>query len=158
MKNKLFYLDNTFFDNPDLSETARFFYKTFFPIFGFIFFVVAFYIVIKEKELTQVPMLLYIIMVIFLVFVQRIFYKKYGRRYLKCIDDNLILKTKYFKKSETIRWDSINTIQFNGQEFLVCTKNTTLNEIRFKAPLDRYLEIRESIREFADNYNIKLEM
>nr|MBC8183843.1 hypothetical protein [candidate division KSB1 bacterium] len=68
------------------------------------------------------------------------------------------LKTKYFKKSVSIPWDSINKIQFIGQEFVVQTESPTLAEIRFKAPLDRYLEIREFLKSCAGKYRIELEM
>ena len=158
MNSKIFYLDNTFFYNPDLSKKANTFYKIFYPVSVGLFLIVGFYLVVIEKNIGNLPLIIYGLFVITFVICQRIIHKKYGRKYVKATNESLILKTKYFKKSVSIPWDSINKIQFIGQEFVVQTESPTLAEIRFKAPLDRYLEIREFLKSCAGKYRIELEM
>jgi hypothetical protein len=157
MNENIFYLDNTFFYNPDLSPKANTFYKIFYPVSVGLFLIVGFYLVVIEKNIGNLPLMIYGLFVITFVICQRIIHKKYGRKYVKGTKESLILKTKYFKKSVSIPWDSLNKIQFIGQEFLVQTESPTLAVIRFKAPLDRYLEIREFLKSFVVKYKIKLE-
>jgi len=89
--------------------------------------------------------------------VQTIIQKKYGRKFVKVTDEFLILKTKYFKKSVSLPWDSINKIQFIGQEFLIQAGCASSAEVRFKSPLDRYLEIREFLKNSPVKNKINLE-
>lgn len=158
MNDKIYYLDNSSYLNSDLSQKAKAFYKIFYPISVGIFLIVGFYLVVIEKNFGNLPLIIYGLFVITFVICQRIIHKKYGRKYVKGTNESLVLKTKYFKKSVSIPWDSINKIQFIGQEFLVQAESASLAEIRLKAPLDRYLEIREFFKGFAEKFQIELEM
>jgi len=79
-------------------------------------------------------------------------YRKYGRKFIKVSDYVLEIKHSYFKIAEQIAWSSIKEIMFSGRKFKIKLINST--EILFKAPLDKYLDLRHLLKSSAEINNV----
>lgn len=156
MDERIFYFDKLAFDNPDYSKKLNTFNKRSFPILCALYIALGIYILFFDKMYSMLISLTAGFLMMGGVLIQPIIYKKYGRKYLKLLNENLILKKHYFSKSLSIPLKNINSIQFIGNEFIIAINDSIVKEVKFKAPLDRYLEIREFMKNFSKSYNIRI--
>ena len=99
MNNKTCYLDNSFLSNPNFSKKFNAFNRIFTPIVSVLYLAFILYLIIKKSDLTKIPYLIHGGVLVGVIVTQSIIYKKYGRKFLQCTEDSLILKHKYFEKS-----------------------------------------------------------
>lgn len=77
--------------------------------------------------------------------------KKYGRRYVGLSESALEIKHTYSQKPEHVPWNEIEEIIFQSCSFIVVGSP---GQIKFKAPIDKYLDLRESIRQYAETNSV----
>ena len=149
MNTTIFYLDNLIFGNPKLSKKVNDFFRILTPFITILYFIFILFLIITKNDFTKIPYLIHAAILLGLVIFQAIVYTKYGRKFLKCTEESLVLKHKHSEKCKTIPWQKIRSIKFIGQSFVIELYESNQKEIKFKAPLEMYLDIRNYLKQCA---------
>ena len=156
MNENLYYLDNSIMNNPNLSKTANTINKIATPIVGALYLFFILYHLIKNNDFSKIPYFIHATIFFSIIIVQYILHKKYGRKFIKLTKQLLILKNNYFEKSISIPWNLIDKIRFVEKKFIIETNDSILKEVKFNAPLNRYLDIRKDIKGYITNHKINI--
>jgi hypothetical protein len=151
MNNNIIYLDNLQFDNPNYSKKVNTFYKIFTPTTIVIYLISGLYLFFTQSGYHYLIYIIQACIFIMLLVCQIFLYRRYGRKFIQYTKDSLVLKHKYLQKAITVPWKNIDTIQFVEQRFHIKLNDSVLKEIMFKSPLEKYLDIRASIKEHASS-------
>lgn len=149
MNTNIFYLDNSVFGNPKFSGKVNALFRVFAPIITVIYLAFVIYLIVMKNDFTKIPYLIHGIILASLILFQSIVFSKYGRKFLHCNENSLTLKHKYFDKSISIPWQNIRSIQFSESNFIIKISDSILEEVKFKAPLETYLDIRKYLKDQA---------
>lgn len=139
-----------------MSKTASTINKIVTPILGVLYLFFILYCLIKYNDFSKIPYLIHATTFFGIIIVQYILYKKYGRKFIKLTKQLLILKNHYFEKSISIPWNLIDEIRFVEKTIIIKTNDSILKEVKFNAPLDRYLDIRKDIKSYKTNHKINI--
>ena len=157
MPSKLIFLDKKQYQFPRLSKNANFALSLLFFLIlalGYIFFIHNYR---SDRDFVTLLYLFYITVLLGIIIYQFVIHKKFGRRFIHITDDSLIIKIKYRENSRSISWDAIEKITFSQTEFVIKSKNEESEEIKFKAPLETYLEIRDALNIFGEKHGIAID-
>lgn len=149
MNTNIFYLDNSIFGNPKFSSKVNALFRVFTPIITVLYLAFVIYLIVMKNDFTKIPYLVHAVIFTSLILFQLVVFIMYGRKFLKCNENSLTLKHKYFEKSISIPWQNIRSIQFSGSNFIIKISDSILEEVKFKAPIETYLDIRKYLKDQA---------
>ena len=156
MKELLFYLEGSLWTNPDWSKQKNWIAR----IINFLIVLIgALYLfwLIQQRGFGHglsngIVLLVQLLYWSAMLLIQW----RFGRKYVKGTEKNLILKTQYLKPAVTIDWHAIEEITFDGDNFELDYQNGELKKLRFKAPLEKYLDLRTYFKEMANSHSFRI--
>ncbi|OQX88910.1 hypothetical protein B6D60_00670 [candidate division KSB1 bacterium 4484_87] len=88
--------------------------------------------------------------------VQTVFYKKFGKLYVRFLENQLEIRIKHFQPPIQINYAEIDHIKFQLSKILIFLKSQKNGAIKISLPFSKVEEMRDHFRKFAQKNSIQL--
>ena len=155
MKSEKIFLDKAPIFEPKNSKLYELIYLISYVVFVVLYFVIVLVNLNAGQQVLSIFYLIYGVVLLSIPITKHIIQKRHGRLYVDISDEKIEVKYSYYRPEKGYSWNDIEKIRFVESNFYITSKQGS--EIKFKAPLEKYLDLREKIKGYANRFNVCLE-